>query len=194
MNGGYPTFDLILGVDFRELDRREAKAFFAAFMAAMPERLKALESAVGEIAEGVKLDFSDGSLLAVSELCVRAATARVRSDEEIAAAKATLQPHWQFLEPDRIVPNAASICLGIDSCIYLAECLRSRFPALTWKLSPEGPRCMDYNRPVLWGFPWKVALDPIGMGFITAIKALNGEEVALDKLLGEWCKTARGMA
>ena len=194
MHSEYPEFGLLRGVDFRTLDRRGAKAFFQAFMAEVPGRLKVLEGAVGTIAGDVRLDFSEQSLLAVSELCVHAATARVRSDEDLAALKSQLRPAWSFLELDRFVPDSSTLSLGVDSSIYLAECLRTRFPVLAWSLSPEGPRCADYNRPVVWGFPWGIAFEPIRTGSITAIKALKGEVVALDRLLMEWCKTANGVA
>lgn len=150
-----PPFTL----QFREMPKKELKAYFDWFLSQIAQRIAGLEREVRTTASlaNWNADKSPESLSALGGWFVRHVQTRQRTPEEI--REITAVSSIPISIPNQELTNR-TFSLAMDVGMYLAETLRAQHPKLEWRQFLEDKKFVDYGQPVLVGFG-AVPLNPV---------------------------------
>ena len=152
-----PPFTLV----FREMSKKELKAYYEWFHKVLPERIQILISAIKSTPgyESWEPDCSPQSLEALGEWFLGQVETRPRTQEEID----TIQSRSQFPIniPGEELTNK-TFSLAMDIGMYVSQVFLKSHPSLQWSQPFGNKRFVDYGQPVLSGFG-KMGFNPVRM-------------------------------
>jgi len=175
---------------FREMTKKELKAYFDWFLSQVPSRIGELERAVKEEDSLVawSADKSPESLATLGDWFAQKVETRRRTADEITELSAASS--FPIVIPDHELTNR-TFSLAMDVGMYFAECLQVQCPRLEWQQPLNDPKFIDYGQPVLIGFG-PVPLNPvrilINLAYGIADKKQDGGR--LRALYDYWSKQA----
>ncbi len=142
-----PPFTLV----FREMSKKELKAYNQWFHDILADRINVLAIAVNSTAgfDGWKPDYVPDSLDSLGEWFASYAEARQRTLEEIA----DIQKRSQFPinVPDTELTNT-TFSLAMDIGMYISQVFLKNVPSIEWSQPFGNVKFVDYGQPVLIGF------------------------------------------
>ena len=140
---------------FKEMSKKELRAYFEWFLSSISERMKELTAEVRRTVgyEHWEPDCSPTSLDTLGTWYASQVEQRPLTAEEMAEARAALPEKYSFLEAE--LPTATltyrSLSLAFDIGVYLSQVLLRNCDALSWQQVTSGKTYNDYGQPVLVG-------------------------------------------
>lgn len=164
-----PPFSL----DFKDMPKKELKAWYNWFLGAIPERIKQLEGIVRDSTAFMnwKADKTPDSLDALGQWFALNVETRKRTNHEIQDIVSKLIFPISVPEYELTVKTFS---LSIDIGMYLGEVFLENRSALKWDLPLKSKNFVDYGRPVLLGFG-KVPFNPVQMTITLAYGIVRGK-------------------
>lgn len=169
-----PPFSL----QFRELPKKELKAYFQWFLEVLPERLDILILAV-KSTKGFEhwiSDYSNESLNDLGEWFVQHVETRKRTHNEMMEIKNNLS--FPIDVPDNELTNR-TFSLAFDVSMYVSQVFLKNYPELKWSQEFGSKNNADYGQPVLGGFGSRL-FNPVRMLVTFSYGAADKENLGKD--------------
>jgi len=146
----YETIQPPFTLNFREMPKKELRAYFKWFQEIMQGRIEQLASTVQSPGfENWKPNFSPDSLNALGEWFATQIETRPRTQEEIDAFNAQAPFRIELSGPEL---TNRTFWIAMDIGMYLNQVFLRNHPSLKWDQPLGGKRFVDYGQPVLVGF------------------------------------------
>jgi hypothetical protein len=154
----YNTIQPPFTLEFRDMPKKELRAYSRWFQEVIPERIKELAKAVESSAgfEDWRPDYTPTSLNALGCWFAMQVQTRARTQQELEDAAA----QSPFPRSNRELTNR-TISLAVDIAMYLSQVLLRSHPSLQWDQLFGGKKYIDYGQPVLTGFADKIPRNPV---------------------------------
>ncbi len=160
-----PPFTL----DFRNMDKVEAKNYFNWFMDQMPIRIHELEFAVQSVAsyENWRADFTLESLEKLGQFFYEHIEIRRRTEKEVEAIYIRAPDWFRNVDVEDWELTNRSFSLAIDIGMYLSQVFERNLVGLEWILVKKPKSDISYQQPVLKG-TGKLVFNPVHITTILA--------------------------
>jgi hypothetical protein len=147
----YSTIQPPFTLKFRQMSRKELRAYFQWFQEITPERIEQLACIVRSSPgfENWQADYSPQSLNALGDWFATQTETRPRTQEEIDTFN--VQAPFPIEISDRELTNR-TFSLAMDIAMYLNQVFLRNNPELKWDQPFGGKTNSDYGQPVLVGF------------------------------------------
>ena len=158
---------------FREMPKKELKAYFVWFLKQIPDRVEELEREVKTDSgfANWRADDSPDSLLLLGQWFAGHVETRRRTTEETAEINAASP--YAIPIPNQELTNRA-FSLAMDMGMYFGTTLRAQHPKLEWQQRLGSTRFVDYGQPVLAGFG-ALTLNPVRVAIAMAYQPVVKE-------------------
>lgn len=194
MNDSYeiiqPPFTLV----FREMSKKELRAYYDWFLAQVPQRIDILINAVHATTgyEDWSADYSPDSLNALGKWFAGQVETRDSTPEEIEEIYRDSPAWFQQVEIDTRELTNRTFSLAIDIGMYMSQVFLRHVDGLSWKHVIKGSKnYVDYGQPVITGFG-SDEFNPARMLVVLAYSISSGKKAGegLRNLYDIWKKFA----
>lgn len=172
------SYPLVKYPDSKAMSLEGGEVFFSKFLRAIPDRISILEREVRARESSTwKADYDPASLDVLTLLLKHMCHTRPMTDKEFRkAARGADSKMRALIRKDKVLTQE-SASVASDVGLYVAECLLRRYHNLYWSRITKPRNHLNYNRPVLLGFPFKYPLDfePVGAGEVQGLLAVEPE-------------------
>lgn len=178
---------------FKEMSKKELRAYFDWFLASISERMKELTAEVRRTVgyERWEPDCSPASLETLGTWYASQVEQRPLSVEEMAGDRAALPEKYSFLETElpRATLTYRALSLAFDIGVYLSQVLVKNCDGLSWQQVTSGKTYNDYGQPVLVGLKRK-RCSPLLLSIVLAEGLAKGTKEAgrLRELYDIWSR------
>jgi hypothetical protein len=187
----YRTIQPPFTLKFREMSKKELRAYFKWFQEITPERIAEFASAVKSSPpfENWQPDFTPRSLDALGKWFATQIETRPRTREEIAEFDA--QAPYP-IDRSAVELTNRTFSLAMDIGMYLAQVFLRNHPSVKMDQPFGSKRYIDYGQPVLVGFHGgKVPFNPVGLVVTLAYGLRNNTRTGegLREIYDIWSKS-----
>lgn len=173
----YSRFQPQTATPFRDMDAKQARAYYEWFLQVIPHRLEELRHCLeANGGAGIPLDFTFESFALLSAWFGTKVGRRPLTAAELAQERAAM-PEWleSEISQDTLTEETLSLCMDVG--IYLGETFRRQYPKLKWERVTKPKRHAYLNQPVIANFSKNMTLKPFWICNIMAQKiTLNGSD------------------
>lgn len=176
---------------FREMSRKELKAYFDWFQSTLPHRIAELAAIVREAPgfESWVPDFSPTSLDALGAWFGAQVETRSRTMDEVGDIRSQ-SSHPIDVRGEELTNRSFS--LAMDVGMYLSEVFLRNHPTVRWDQIFGNRQFIDYGQPVLVGFG-DAPFNPVHMLVTLAYGVASGKKdgTGLPRIYDVWSKLVR---
>lgn len=183
-----PPFTL----EFREMTKKELKAYYEWFMSVMPGRIEMLIETVRSTSTFQEWipDYSPDSLQDLGRWFVLNVQTRKRTAEDKERIYGRAPKWFQNIEVSDYELTNRTFSLAIDIGMYMSQVFLKNNPSLKWRHCMQ--QTIDYGQPVIAGFG-KLDFNPVQMivthAYAIARRTRNAD--GLRELYNIWTKLIR---
>jgi hypothetical protein len=174
---------------FREMLKSELKAYYAWFVAILPERVAGLEAAVREspLHATWRADATPESLNALGTWFEKQVEVRQKTEEEVEEIKARMTFPIE-VSGEQLTNRTFS--LAMDVGMYFSQVVLKNLAGTHWDQPLKNQRLADHGQPVIVGFGG-VSLNPVRVCVTTAYGVSRKKPARLGQLYETWAKMHR---
>lgn len=175
-----------LKAPFREMNKKELRAYAAWFHDVSPLRIAALASAVRNTPRYEKWEpnFSPESLQALGEWLEGQVTTRKSRPEELEEIRSNLAYPVDIPE-DELTDRTLSLALDIG--LYFGQVVVRNLPGTRWEQPLGSKKFVDYGQPVIVGFGAD-SLNPVSVLINVARNVADQKPAKLRELFDTWAR------
>ena len=189
----YPIIAPPFTLEFREMSKKELKAYCNWFIDQIPLRVAILERTVKNTPgfEDWEMNYLPTSLDKLGEWFALQAEKRERTEDEIQEAYNKLSGPFKDIHMiSKWELTNKTYSIAIDIGMYVSQVFLKTFPSLEWQFTLKGRKDhIDYGQPVLAGFG-KMAFNPPQIMIVLAHGLVNKKrnKYRLRELYETWKK------
>lgn len=148
---------------FHMMERKEAVAYFEWFIEQISHRVHILEQIVrsSDNYQNWPADCSVASLDTLSKWFLKFSENRPRTQDEIERARREIPDGLHSIEVREWTLTDMTVSLAMDIGIYMGQVLIANHTNLSWELLTKPKNSIDYQQPVIAGFPKRKYSNPV---------------------------------